>query len=81
MRRIIHRPTATLRRVAGQRGAVVHFMQCIKSNGETFYWADESECMMVPKDATSWDIRVALFTLKIQNERAAEAARKTETHG
>jgi len=45
MIRAMHRPTAQVRRISGRRGETVHFAQCIKADGETFYWADAAEAV------------------------------------
>lgn len=72
MKRVIHLPTVTIRRVAGERSGIFHFMQVIKREGETFYWADVAECEIIPASTTPWEIRVRILVLEIQNRRAKE---------
>lgn len=71
MTRAIHKPTATVRTISGRRGDTVHFSQVIKVDGTTFYWADVADCMLIPKGASPWEVRVAVFAQEMKNANAA----------
>ena len=73
----MHKPTQEVRRLSGQRGDVLHFAQCIKRGGITFYWSSAADCEYVGEKPESFQVSISRLINRAAQRAASGASIRT----